>query len=102
VAGGDMLTVAAICGLLGELFMYHFHYDNIMLFPAVLCLLAMACAAPSWRTVSAAAVLGSTVWLPQSAFDAFPALALLRAAVWAVSCVALVVLVARRHCYAAA
>jgi hypothetical protein len=42
------------------------------------------------------------VWLPQSAFDAFPALALLRAAVWVVSCVALVALVARRHRYAAA
>jgi hypothetical protein len=102
VAGRDMLPVAAICGLLGELFMYHFHYDNVMLFPAVLCLLAMACATPSWRTISAAAVLGSTVWLPQSAFDAFPALALLRAAVWVVSCVALVALVARRHRYAAA
>lgn len=101
-AAGDMLPVAAICGLLGELFMYHFHYDNVMLFPAVLCLLAMACAAPSWRTVGAAAVLGSTVWLPQSVFDAWPALAILRAAVWAVSCAALIVIVARRHRWAAA
>jgi hypothetical protein len=93
----DMLPVAAICSLLGELFMYHHHYDNVMLFPTVLCLLAMAGEAPSWHTIAAAAVMGSTVWLPQSVFDAFPVLAVLRAVVWAVSCVALVVHVTRRR-----
>ncbi|MFM8802726.1 MAG: glycosyltransferase family 87 protein [Planctomycetia bacterium] len=93
--GIDQLRVAGACAVLGQLFFYHRHYDNIMLFPTLAGILAVAAATPSWTTVSAAVLMGATVWLPQRALELFPGHQLLQAVIW--SGVAAVLLASARR-----
>ncbi len=76
------LHVAGVCGVLGELLLYHRHYDNIMLFPTIIGILAVAVAKPSWASVGAATLMGITVWLPQRMIEQIPGHQTLQMLIW--------------------
>jgi hypothetical protein len=58
------LRLQGICAVLGALGAYHLNYDNIMLFPALLAILALALRHPTpWNRALAAAMAGS-LWFP--------------------------------------
>ena len=54
----DLPRAAALCAVLGLSLFYHVHYDNMMLFPLLLALVAAACRQRSRMLFAAAAVLG--------------------------------------------
>ena len=89
------LHVAGVCGVLGQLLFYHRHYDNIMLFPTLISILAVAATAPSWITIGAAGLMGMSVWLPQRMIEKVPGHQLLQVLIW--SGVAAVLLAAIRR-----
>ena len=58
------LRLQGLCAVLGALGAYHLNYDNIMLFPALLAILALALRRPTlWNRLLAAAMAAS-LWFP--------------------------------------
>jgi hypothetical protein len=58
------LRLQGLCAVLGALGVYHINYDNIMLFPALLAILALALRRPTvWNRLLAAAMAAS-LWAP--------------------------------------
>jgi len=76
--------LAGVLAVLGELFLYHYHYDNIMLFPAVIGILGVAASVRSPGTVVLAALLLATVCLPHRLLTQIPFHGFGRAAIWSV------------------
>jgi hypothetical protein len=87
--------VAGVCAVLGELLFYHRHYDNIMLFPTILGMLALAASAPSWVTLGTTALMGLTIWVPQRVIELIPYGALLRSLIWVMVAMVLLTRVVR-------
>ena len=79
-----MLPLAAACAVLGMFMCYHRHYDNVMLFPAVLFAVAVAAQTRRWRDAALAAVFMLTLVVPVPIrfLHAVPALQLLVGSVW--------------------
>lgn len=88
------LHVAGVCGVLGQLLCYHRPYDNVMLFPTLIAMLAVAAAAPSRITVGSAVLMSLTVWLPQRLIERVPGQEIIQMLIW--SAVAAVLVSAAR------
>lgn len=86
VGEAAMLPVAAVCSALGMFLCYHRHYDNVMLFPAVLLAIATAARTRRWIDImTATAFMTSLVIpLPMRFLHAVPAVQILLASVWLV------------------
>ena len=91
------VSLAGVCAVLGELLFYHRHYDNIMLFPAILGILALAATTPSWTSLGSAALMGLTIWIPQRLIEQIPGHVILRMLIWSVVAVVLLAQVLRRN-----
>jgi len=62
--GAPTLKLQALCGVVGSVFFYHHPYDNIMLYPALLAMFALALRQRGlWTTVLAIA-MAMTLWAP--------------------------------------
>jgi len=76
------LRLQGLCAVLGALGAYHLNYDNIMVFPALLAILALALRHPtSWNRALAAAMAGS-LWFPVHLTADKPGPQALIAAIW--------------------
>ena len=76
------LRLQRLCAVLGALGAYHLNYDNIMVFPALLAILALALRHPtSWNRALAAAMAGS-LWFPVHLTADKPGPQALIAAIW--------------------
>ncbi|MCB1598521.1 MAG: DUF2029 domain-containing protein [Xanthomonadales bacterium] len=64
--GQSPMILLALCAILGRVFMPHRAYDNIMLFPALIALLAITLQRRSAACYAVAAVFGASVWLPMT------------------------------------
>ncbi|GHC06618.1 glycosyltransferase family 87 protein [Thermomonas carbonis] len=62
--GFSMLTLLALCAIVGRVFIPHRAYDNIMLYPALIALLALALERKDMASRLVAAVFGVTLWIP--------------------------------------
>jgi hypothetical protein len=60
----SLLTLVAVCAIVGRVFIPHRAYDNIMLFPALLALLVLAFERPTLSRCVWAGLFGISVWLP--------------------------------------
>lgn len=60
----SLVTLAAVCAIVGRVFLPHRSYDNIMLFPALIALLAFALDRPSLSRCAWAGLFGISLWLP--------------------------------------
>lgn len=89
VGKASQLSIAGACGVLGELLLYHRRYDNVMLFPTIIGILAVACTKPSWITVGAATLMGITIWLPQRMIEQIPGHQPLQMVIWSGTAVVL-------------
>jgi len=93
----NRVQFAGICAVLGELLFYHRHYDTIMLFPALLGILALAATAPSWTSLGSAALMGLTVWIPQRLIEQIPGQELIRSLIWSAVALVLLASIVRRN-----
>jgi hypothetical protein len=61
----DPLQTAAVCAVASAVGFYHYHYDNILLFPALLMALRLATTrhGTQWRVIAVAMAL--SLWTPQ-------------------------------------
>jgi hypothetical protein len=86
VGAAAMLPVAAACSVLGMFLCYHRHYDNVMLFPAVLLAIAAAARTRGWIDIMTATAFMATlvVPLPMRFLQHVPAVQILLASVWLV------------------
>lgn len=73
----SLLNAAGICAALGFVLFYHRQYDNQMLFPLMLAILALALRETRWTHLVTAGLLGATVYLPASLVANTPVLPLL-------------------------
>ena len=83
----DRLAIAPLAGVLavlGELFLYHYHYDNIMLVPAVIGILGIAASARSPATVVLASLMLATLYVPHRLMTQIPFNGIGRTAIWSV------------------
>ena len=80
----DPLELAGLCGVLGLVGFYHLHYDNIMLFPALLALWRATLQQPRWGTLLLTLAMALSVWTPPSLLEAVPGIASIQAAIWSV------------------
>lgn len=62
--GMSLVTLAAVCAIVGRVFLPHRTYDNIMLFPALIAFLAFALDRPSPARCAWAGLFGISLWLP--------------------------------------
>jgi hypothetical protein len=67
--GYSVMTVVALCAIVGRIFIPHRAYDNIMLVPALLALVALAVERRSVSSAMMAAVFGATLWVPLTSLD---------------------------------
>lgn len=79
----DPRSLAGVAAVLGELCLYHYHYDNVMLAPALFGLLRIVAARPTPRSAVLTALVMGSVFLPHRVMAAIPAGGLFRAAIWA-------------------
>lgn len=86
VGEAAMLPVAAACSVLGMFMCYHRHYDNVMLFPAVLLAITTAARTRRWIDIMTATVFIATliIPLPMRFLRSVPAVQILLAGVWLV------------------
>lgn len=78
----DTLTVAAVAGLVGSVFLYHRAYDHLMMFPLLFVALAAAARRPTAWHLGIAAVLGLSLWVPEKIVQHLPLAWLLRPTLW--------------------
>ena len=69
----DILPAAGICGVVGEVLLYHHRYDQIMLFPALLALMVWAARKPTPPRILMALLMAGTVWAPMRVIAMLPA-----------------------------
>ena len=86
----EPLFLAALFALPGRELMYHRFYDNVMMFPLLFALLEAACRRPSPASIASAALMGSSLWIPERLLDLIPFHEVLRPTAWAMCAVALV------------
>ena len=60
----DLLLPAAICAVLGRLFIYHRAYDQVMLWPLLVACLAVALRVRTVLSIALAAAVACTLWAP--------------------------------------
>ena len=77
-----MAPLAGVCAVLGEVFVYHHHYDNVMLFPALIAILTLAAQVPAWWSAGLATAMAATLWIPQRLIAQIPFNGAGRAAIW--------------------
>jgi hypothetical protein len=58
------LRLQGLCAVLGGLGAYHLNYDNIMMFPALLAILALALRQPTAWNQALAAAMAASLWFP--------------------------------------
>ena len=92
--GGLLVPLAGVCAVLGEVCLYHFHYDNVMLVPSAIAMLAVAVTRPAWWSRGLAAVMMSTLWIPHRFITMVPYNGLARAVIWVAVAAVLTKLVA--------
>ena len=68
----DPLILAALFALPGRELMYHRFYDNVMMFPLLFALLEAACRRPCPASIASAALMGSSLWIPERLLDLIP------------------------------
>ena len=78
----EPLLVYGICSVVGATALYHFNYDNIMLFPALLASLSMALRSPTLGSVALAVLLAGSLWLPQRILDILPSVEIAQPLIW--------------------
>jgi hypothetical protein len=68
----DPLQTAAVCAVVSAVGFYHYNYDNILLFPALLMSLRLAITRQGiqWRLLAVAMAL--SLWTPQRIIDSLP------------------------------
>ncbi len=84
-AGGrsiPVLPLAGVCAVLGELLVYHHHYDNVMLWPTMLAMLVLAVAVPARWSATLATLTAATLWLPHRIITDVPFNGVIRAGIW--------------------
>ena len=69
----DILPAAGICGVVGEVLLYHHRYDQIMLFPALLALMVWAARAPTLSKITMALLMAGSVLAPMRLISMLPA-----------------------------
>lgn len=79
----DQLSLAGVAAVLGELCLYHYHYDNVMLVPALFGLLRVVATRPTPGAAVLLVLMMGTLFLPHRLIVAIPASGSLRAAIWA-------------------
>jgi hypothetical protein len=79
----DLTSLAGVAAVLGELCLYHYHYDNIMLTPTLLGLLRIMATRPTLRTALVTVLMMGTVFVPHRLMVEIPANGLVRGAIWA-------------------
>jgi len=77
-----LAPLAGVCAVLGEVFVYHHHYDNVMLFPALIAILALAAERPAGWSAGLATAMAATVWIPQRLIAQVPFNGVGRAVIW--------------------
>lgn len=76
------LELAGFCALLGFLGFYHRHYDNIMLYPALLASWRASLVNPCVANLLLALLMAVSVWTPQSLLDPWPGAKALQTLIW--------------------
>lgn len=79
----DPLSLAGVAGVFGELCLYHYHYDNVMLAPTLLGLLRLVASRPSPGAILITVLVMGTLYLPHRFMVCIPASGLLRGVIWA-------------------
>jgi hypothetical protein len=74
--------LAGACAVLGDVFIYHHFYDNVMLFPTAIAILTLAAAVPAWWSVGLATLMMATLWTPHRFVTQVPFNGIDRAAIW--------------------
>ncbi|MFM8891739.1 MAG: glycosyltransferase family 87 protein, partial [Planctomycetia bacterium] len=77
-----IVPLAGVCAVLGEVCLYHFHYDNVMLAPSAIAMLAVAVARPAWWSWGLAALMMATLWPPHRYITMVPFNGIARAVIW--------------------
>ena len=77
-----LVPVAGFCAVAGMFFAYHRYYDNVMLFPALVALIALTAASRRPALAVLTAVMIGRLLLPQRVVDYVPLHGLLQAAIW--------------------
>ena len=86
----DPLFLGGIASLLGGVLLYHWFYDNVMMFPLLFVALAAAARSPSPGRLAIAAAMGLSLWTPEQLIAYLQLAGLARPAVWIVCSVALI------------
>jgi hypothetical protein len=79
---GLLVPLAGICAVLGEVCLYHYHYDNVMLFPTAVAMLTLAVAMPVWWSRGLATLMMATLWIPHRYITAVPYNGIGRTVIW--------------------
>ena len=80
----DPLDMAGLCGVFGMVGFYHLHYDNIMLFPALLALWRATLQEPRWGNLLVTLSMSLSVWPPQTLLNLVPGVTTVQALIWSV------------------
>ena len=78
----DPLILAAICGIFGMVALHHRHYDNIMLYPAILSCWRNTMLTPRLGDLSLALLISATLWTPQFVLERLPVHRELQVVIW--------------------
>ena len=78
----DPLVLAGFCACTGKLSFYHRHYDDIMLFPALLALFVLAIRKGGPMVCGAAAALALQLWTPNRLIPLVPHITLISSLIW--------------------
>lgn len=77
-----IVPLAGVCAVLGEVFVYHYHYDNVMLYPAMIAILTLAAEVPAWWSAGLATLMAATLWTPHRVVMQVPFNGVARAVIW--------------------
>lgn len=80
----DLLDLAGVSVILGDVSFYHVVYDKIMLYPALLACLRISCRNPLPWNLLLSALMAATVWMPKRVLDAVPGSMALQALIWSI------------------
>jgi hypothetical protein len=78
----EMLIPAALCAVLGRVFIYHRPYDNVMLWPLLLAAITTALRVRRTAAVAVAVAVACTLWLPLRVQLYIPGAYPVQSAVW--------------------